>query len=247
MAGSEYSTSVSLFRPGSVIGHQQDWLIDLQHKMWNEGDIYRKKHREGNVLGSKARYPIYSLKLKSKLIAAESAKKSNNDLNYKRMVNKVENIKIGDDDNGNCTISPVSEDEENKNVITSEGQDDACDEETEVGKIPETKVLTQGDKLNQMKARKQQTQSLGPTNVENLIGYSRAKSVPSGVKLKPGAVSAATGKSSSRRAAATASAAAPQRLQTRASSRAAAAAAAAASAAASTSSASTSRKTSAVR
>ena len=222
-----------------MIGHQQEWMINQQHKMWGEGDVYREKHKDKSVLNTKAKYPIYSLKLKRKLLA-ESAKKSNSDLNYKKMVNKVENIKIGDDDNGNTMIPHVSEDEENKNLVEDQIEEDTHEPVTEEEKSSQNKVLTQGDKLNQMKARKQQTQSLGPTNVENLIGYSRAKSVPSGVKVKP-AGAPTTGKTTTRRAAATATAV-PQRLHTRASSKAAAAAAAA-----TTSPASSSRKTSAVR
>ncbi|XP_044140817.1 dual specificity protein phosphatase CDC14C-like isoform X2 [Bufo gargarizans] len=33
-------------RPGSVIGPQQQFLVDKQMSLWNEGDIYRKKRKE---------------------------------------------------------------------------------------------------------------------------------------------------------------------------------------------------------
>lgn len=33
-----------LCRPGSVIGHQQRWLMDRQEQLWSEGERFRKRH-----------------------------------------------------------------------------------------------------------------------------------------------------------------------------------------------------------
>ncbi|XP_033109288.1 dual specificity protein phosphatase CDC14A-like, partial [Anneissia japonica] len=37
-------------RPGSVIGPQQHFMEDKQAGMWVQGDIYRKKAREGRAV-----------------------------------------------------------------------------------------------------------------------------------------------------------------------------------------------------
>jgi cell division cycle 14 len=38
-----------IVRPGSVIGPQQQWLKDMQHRMWREGELYRQ--RGGKPIG----------------------------------------------------------------------------------------------------------------------------------------------------------------------------------------------------
>nr|XP_023020188.1 dual specificity protein phosphatase CDC14B [Leptinotarsa decemlineata] len=35
---------IRICRPGSIIGHQQRWLQEKQKQMWDEGEVYRKKH-----------------------------------------------------------------------------------------------------------------------------------------------------------------------------------------------------------
>ena len=36
-------------RPGSVIGPQQQWMKEMQHRMWREGELYRQ--RGGRPIG----------------------------------------------------------------------------------------------------------------------------------------------------------------------------------------------------
>ncbi|XP_056381035.1 dual specificity protein phosphatase CDC14B isoform X3 [Hyla sarda] len=53
MTAAETIAWIRICRPGSVIGPQQQFLVDKQTSLWNEGDIYRKKRREqenGNKL-----------------------------------------------------------------------------------------------------------------------------------------------------------------------------------------------------
>ncbi|XP_069817824.1 dual specificity protein phosphatase CDC14B isoform X2 [Dendropsophus ebraccatus] len=53
MTAAESIAWIRICRPGSVIGPQQQFLVDKQMSLWNEGDIYRKKRREqenGNKL-----------------------------------------------------------------------------------------------------------------------------------------------------------------------------------------------------
>lgn len=170
-------------RPGSIIGHQQDWLEEKQSEMWLQGDQFRRQHREKAQAFTRVRYPLYSLKLK-KILMDEMANVKNRKSSSShqpgdhitKMVNKVERINLKDDDNGNSVLqSPTSEDAENENLINVSGKSEEDDEQN--GNNNKTKVLTQGDKLNQIKARKQ-TQSLGPVANEHLRSHNRVKSVP---------------------------------------------------------------------
>ena len=211
-------------RPGSIIGHQQTWLTEKASQMWAEGEKFRKNAtRDQTAFIKFPGYPIYSLKLKAKLLEEKNKNNLNNknsvkNANFTKMVNKVENIKIDDSDdpNGNITmsspeiidetddvqigeedISDISESssaDENSVVLNSPKREDknknvsTSSPESPV-KIKSSKKMTQGDKLNLLKARKQ-TQSLGGVKVENLrslktsstssssSGHHRVKSVP---------------------------------------------------------------------
>lgn len=168
-------------RPGSIIGHQQDWLQEKQEQMWRAGDQMRKHNKDKIVMGKPSRYPVYSLELKELLIKARA---NGNGEAFTKIVNKVESINLsgGDDDNGNPSSpgvladSSFNEDETNKNIFHDEE-----DTEVVINNKNHTRVMTQGDKLNQIKARKH-TQSLGPVGVENIKSHARVKSVPTGVK-----------------------------------------------------------------
>ncbi|CAJ0946662.1 unnamed protein product [Ranitomeya imitator] len=46
MNAAETIAWIRICRPGSVIGPQQQFLLEKQMSLWNEGDIYRKKRRE---------------------------------------------------------------------------------------------------------------------------------------------------------------------------------------------------------
>ena len=198
-------------RPGSIIGHQQDWLEEKQAEMWLQGDQFRRKHKDLNM--TKIKFPVYSLTHKqilteefnAKLTAAKKKDNSSSSTSgahndsFSRMVNKVEKIRLQDDDNGNPTLA--SEDAENQNYrnsnLTDEyddnnsGDEDEERRETDKGNKNEkikNKVLTQGDKLNQIKARKQ-TQSLGGgitvDRLRHLASTSSAASHHSRVKSVP--------------------------------------------------------------
>lgn len=179
-------------RPGSIIGHQQDWLEEKQAEMWLQGDQFRRHNKDKVVMDKPCKYPIYSLRLKE-IYQREMAKRNGTADNYSRMVNKVERINIQDDDNGNIPLSqntPTSSnslaDEEIENEINVDRIKEQVEDESN-GNVPShgssKAILTQGDKLNQIKARKH-TQSLGPVSVENLkaANHARVKSVPSGIK-----------------------------------------------------------------
>ena len=109
-------------RPGSIIGHQQEWMIEKEPEMWKQGDYFRKINKNvskyPNMLHTPCRYPIYSLQLKKKLIEKHNQKiqnahnaneaEDNENANYQvsnntvsgggdaytKMVTKVEKIKV---------------------------------------------------------------------------------------------------------------------------------------------------------
>ena len=38
-------------RPGSIIGHQQDWMEEKQPEMWQQGDAYRRANKDSKAPG----------------------------------------------------------------------------------------------------------------------------------------------------------------------------------------------------
>jgi cell division cycle 14 len=182
-------------RPGSIIGHQQEWMEEKEDEMQIQGEEYRRKNKNKIVINKPVRYPVYSLELKKILLdqmnkkmaaARASSQASNNgsESSYTKIVNKVERIKIEDENNGNTpTRSDEDEDLNNGNDSSSNGsngnsnnEEESSNGEGENNQRPKT--MTQGDRLNAIKARKQ-TQSCGNMPVENLKGHVRVKSVPS--------------------------------------------------------------------
>jgi cell division cycle 14 len=122
-------------RPGSIIGHQQEWMFEKEHEMWKQGDYFRKINKNvskyPNLLNTKCRYPVYSLQLKKRLLEHTHQRLQNSQMSneqednenannqeysnkkatgggdaYTKMVTKVEKIKIEDENNGNTIPSP---------------------------------------------------------------------------------------------------------------------------------------------
>jgi len=179
-------------RPGSIIGHQQDWMEEKQAEMWAQGDQFRRANKDRIVYNKPVPYPIYSLQLKKLLLEQMNNKKSlssrtssqssnHSESNYTKIVNKVERIKIEDENNGNNSPPPTSvtpshganeEDANNGNFTNSQTTPTPENENR-----PKTQQMTQGDRLNAIKAKKQAA-SCGNIPVEKLKGHVRVKSVP---------------------------------------------------------------------
>ena len=123
---------------------------------------------------------------------------------FTKFVNKVERIKIEDDTNGNSNSfinrsasSDVEADHSgggrdhhqdpdldfnNGNLFNDSSSSNSSTEDSQVNgnQHQRPKTMTQGDRLNAIKAKKQ-TQSCGSMPVEKLKGHVRVKSVPSRV------------------------------------------------------------------
>ena len=62
-------------RPGSIIGHQQEWMEEKQSDMWLQGDSWRRAHKDKSLLNKPTPYPLYSLELKKLLLEQMNNKK----------------------------------------------------------------------------------------------------------------------------------------------------------------------------
>jgi hypothetical protein len=157
-------------RPGSIIGHQQEWMEAKEKVMWAEGEAETDKRKT-----AKCTYPVYSLRLKKLLLLEEAAKKKGRGDSFNKIVNKVEQIKIEDestneDDENNGNL-PLITSIKSKKESAREDNDNAKESSASAKEDEENGNMTQGDHLNQIKARKQ-TQSLGNgIRVENLRGH----------------------------------------------------------------------------
>lgn len=153
-------------RPGSIIGHQQEWLEEKQEEMWAEGDQLRRLHPEKSLLDQPTDHGIYSLNLKQELLdklndkqikTKESAAVSEPDSST-GLSSRLDKVKItGDaDDLLNGNVSAKSDGNGNKpsekTIVVKDKPSSRSSEKNENNKN-RGGVLTQGDKLNIIKAR----------------------------------------------------------------------------------------------
>jgi len=129
-------------RPASIIGYQQEWLQEKQQEMWDQGDEMRRLYPNKNVLDKKSQFGIYSSELNDQL-KNESSEDAG-------VLEAVENDSLGDNQlDSSFDLLRISSD----------------NAETDVN----SKILTQGDKLNMIKARKQTVPAgKGSTDTENI-------------------------------------------------------------------------------
>jgi len=177
-------------RPGSIIGHQQEWLEEKQAEMWNQGDQYRRIHPDRSLMSSPCKNGIYSLNLKQQLLEVPNNKQmirkeslnqlakekeamlEQNDsnglvsrLDKVRITSEVDNNDTNDnknaseaqtatttsvDTNGNKTTDNIVE----KTIVLEDKVDAKVVSENvkNIRVLGGRNVLTQGDKLNLIKA-----------------------------------------------------------------------------------------------
>lgn len=167
-------------RPGSIIGHQQEWLEEKQAEMWREGDQFRRLHPDLTRLEAPCKYGIYSLKLKHMLLDALSRQQAKKAAKIEAsatetdssngLVSRLDKVRITSDVDDNKKATSTTDG--NGNTTETEDTRPVIQEKTIVVQDnPETaenaknknsrssRVLTQGDKLNLIKARKFQQSS----------------------------------------------------------------------------------------
>ncbi|XP_069692889.1 dual specificity protein phosphatase CDC14C-like isoform X1 [Periplaneta americana] len=168
---------IRMCRPGSIIGHQQQWLEEKQSYMWLQGDLHRSQNNENTNVYPKHAYGIYSLKSKSLSfeLNTQNGKVVKKDTktpdNVSRILQKVDTMKLDD------------QEDENKNERRCRRKmeliEDAANQNTEESKRS-IAIMTQGDKLNQIKALRRHTRSVttGALHLEDGRPHTRAKSQP---------------------------------------------------------------------
>ncbi|XP_029639549.2 dual specificity protein phosphatase CDC14C isoform X4 [Octopus sinensis] len=110
-------------RPGSVIGPQQNFLIEKQDWLWLQGDLYRSKVKDYDK--------VYENNCVSKIMSAVDGMKLH-DVGISGFENDSKSLDVyEDDENGNQKYSSKSR----------------------------SKLSTQGDKLNQIKAQRKHTRA----------------------------------------------------------------------------------------
>jgi len=220
-------------RPGSIIGHQQEWLEEKQAEMWAQGDQFRRLHPDRSVMDKPSKFGVYSLKLKQMLLDQMTAKQnktketkesvavtkadstiseadSSNGLSSRldkvRITSDAEDIANGNtstktDDNGNRgnTRNNIKE----KTIIVRDMVAPRTAEKSENDKN-RAKVLTQGDKLNIIKASRQQQEKIEKserkiTDFHKQTKVSSRVSKPNILPKRDSVTSSTTRSSSSRR------------------------------------------------
>ncbi|KAF4525104.1 hypothetical protein B566_EDAN006326 [Ephemera danica] len=175
---------IRICRPGSIIGHQQLWLEDKQALMWSEGANLHANPRL-------PLYGVYSIQSRPKACLLSSSseieiKENKSTDNVARILQKVDTMKLDDkeDENKNEKVarSPINlteEDTVNQNVAEPVTKVKLIHE-----KVPKLERLTQGDKLNQIKAlrrhpRTPRSVTVNPlTEMDERRPHTRARSQP---------------------------------------------------------------------
>ncbi|GLH16020.1 Dual specificity protein phosphatase CDC14A, partial [Gryllus bimaculatus] len=161
-------------RPGSIIGYQQQWLEEKQSSMWLQGDLFRSQNGQDANCYPVHQYGIYSIKakslsLESTFLTADNTLDLKTPDNVSRILQKVDTMKLDD------------QEDENKNDSCHSKLDlieDAANQNN--GETKRNSHMTQGDKLNQIKALRRHPRSIttGALHLEDGRPHTRAKSQP---------------------------------------------------------------------
>lgn len=146
-------------RPGSIIGHQQHWMVEKQPQMWQQGDLHysQNRHLQRYVRCS---HGVYGGRRKN----ATANNKTGRQQDISRILSsRVDLMRLNDADEltGKVKENQRKEDETNRNVTTvSNGE------------------ATQGDHLTRIKALRQHPRNAttGAISSEEHAGHTRTKS-----------------------------------------------------------------------
>ncbi|XP_055918617.1 tyrosine-protein phosphatase cdc-14 [Eupeodes corollae] len=124
-----------LCRPGSVIGHQQQWMEDKQAWLWTEGERHRKRW---NTEPPKHKYGIYSQILNGK---ASNQLNDNSEVlltsRVKGISQKVDTMHINDEENENGNVPK-------KKVLTTKNVGDEDESTSDDDNKDDEKLLHRG-------------------------------------------------------------------------------------------------------
>lgn len=145
---------IRISRPGSIIGPQQHFLEDVQHKMWVQGDLQRAEINQGRARGNR--------------------------MLLKQVVTGIDDITIRDRNNNSddVTNNGATGDEKAENgsrlfSIVNRSKDFSS------AKNRSATTLSQGDRLRQAKARRHpRSATTGTLKIDDGFVHSRSPSQP---------------------------------------------------------------------
>ncbi|KAF8796946.1 Dual specificity protein phosphatase like protein [Argiope bruennichi] len=154
---------IRICRPGSIIGHQQHWLEEKQGLLCYQGNIFRAEKancKNNNFTPTR--------------ILTRSARKKDTDVS--QIVSKVDQIRL-DDKKGIIDISSRSRKEK---ALQNGGLGGNNNDSNNNNNVESEDTVTQGDKLNRIKAMRRQPRShtTGGMSLDNLKPHPRSSSQP---------------------------------------------------------------------
>ncbi|XP_064476818.1 dual specificity protein phosphatase CDC14A-like isoform X2 [Ornithodoros turicata] len=153
---------IRVCRPGSIIGHQQHWLEEKQDFLWLQGDIYRSQHNSNNINANN------NTSANGSSSPTNTAERRSLSPHNNRVSTSPTATTGGHRRSPRRAVQEANATADGNNNVTSGGSEED---------------LTQGDKLNRIKAQRRHPRSLttGPMNIDELKPHRRASSQP----LKP--------------------------------------------------------------
>ncbi|XP_068216660.1 dual specificity protein phosphatase CDC14A isoform X1 [Palaemon carinicauda] len=180
-------------RPGSIIGGQQQWLTSKQSSLWLEGEIFRSRNKNQN-LNKKCEFGIYSIAWRNHITNINNQNKNNLNHTKKKLVNTSSDDEPEREENVQVVLSGVDTLKIDDHSSHTDNHDkyieDVANSNNANIKESETRLingLSQGDRLNQLKASRSHTRSAttGRVHLEDKA-HVRTKSTPLGGTVSGG-------------------------------------------------------------
>lgn len=178
-------------RPGSIIGGQQQWLTSKQSSLWLEGDIFRGRNKNQN-LNKKCESGIYSVAYRDHVANLRNIRNRNNcnNQNQKQLVGGSSSDGESEcEENVQVVLSGVDTLKLDDHAVHTDNHDKYIEDVANSNNPPgskdsETRLingLSQGDRLNQLKASRAHSRSAttGRVHLEDKA-HVRTKSTPLG-------------------------------------------------------------------
>lgn len=157
---------IRICRPGSIIGHQQHWLEEKQDFLWLQGDIYRSQHGASPNGNNNINNLNNNAATNGTTTPTSTAERRSLSPHNNRVATAPTGTGTGGcRRSGRRAAQAANATADGNNNVTSGGSEED---------------LTQGDKLNRIKAQRRHPRSLttGPMNVDELKPHRRASSQP---------------------------------------------------------------------
>ncbi|XP_039298394.1 dual specificity protein phosphatase CDC14C [Nilaparvata lugens] len=152
---------IRICRPGSIIGHQQVWLSEKEAQMFAEGEEYRLTTKGNKNLFPKHEFGIYSIKYLQNVMS-----------NKRQEIRTMSNRKTSDSLSRILHNSMKIEDQKEDKKSSDTLKESSCKEVR-----CRTSVITQGDRLNHIKASRKYTNRPSLNSVHNNNSVSGLRTV----------------------------------------------------------------------